>query len=65
MKAVTIIALSAILLVLAWLALDDITTGHEPSFALEWAAVGVCAAWFLVLALGLRRARDGALRHGR
>ena len=63
MKALAVIALSVLLLGLAWLALDDITTGREPSFALEWAAVGVCAVWFLVLAaVGLRRAHNGAGR---
>jgi len=38
---------------LDWLALDDITTGHEPSFVAEWAFVlaSVPALW----ALGISR----------
>lgn len=35
--------------VLALLALDDITTGVEPSFLTEWTMVAVASIWFLVV----------------
>jgi hypothetical protein len=42
------------LLVLA--ALDDITTGVEPSFLLEWLMVAFASGWFLAVgALTLKR----------
>ena len=34
---------------LALLALDDITTGVEPGFLMEWTMVAVASAWFLVI----------------
>jgi hypothetical protein len=37
---------SVVLGLLAWLALDDITTGSEPNHLLEWAMVGVTTLWF-------------------
>jgi hypothetical protein len=49
MKRVTVLSTSILLLVLAWLALDDITTGGEPSHTLEWAMVAVTAIWFSVI----------------
>ena len=41
---------SLILLGLAWLALDDITTGNQPHFVVEWTMVAAAAAWFVALA---------------
>ena len=38
--------------VLALLALDDITTGVEPSLLMEWAMVAFASVWFL--AVGVR-----------
>ena len=61
-----ILAVSVALAALAWLALDDLTTGREPSYALELVAVGACALWFAVLAAsGLRRRRVRRLLDGR
>ena len=37
---------------LALLALDDITTGVEPSFVMEWLMVAFVTVWFL--AVGVR-----------
>ena len=34
---------------LALLALDDITTGVEPSFLMEWTMVAVASVWFLAV----------------
>lgn len=50
MSRVTIVIVSATLGLLALLALDDITTGSEPSFALEWLVVAATALWFAGLA---------------
>jgi hypothetical protein len=50
MKRAAIVGVSILLLVLAWLALDDIITGQEPSHALEWAMVAVTVIWFSALA---------------
>ena len=55
MKKVAVTAVSLALLVLSWLALDDITTGSEPSHALEWAMVVVTVVWFTGLAVVRRR----------
>ena len=33
----------------ALLALDDITTGVEPSFLMEWAVVAFASIWFLAV----------------
>ena len=33
----------------ALLALDDITTGVEPSFLMEWTMVAVASVWFLAV----------------
>jgi hypothetical protein len=48
---------SLAVLALCWLALDDITTGRQPSFYLEWAMVAVGALWFGGLALARWRSR--------
>lgn len=50
-----IIVISLLLLVLSWLALDDITTGSEPSNGLEWAVLVVTVVWFAGLAAARRR----------
>ena len=44
-----------VVVVLAVLALDDITTDSARSFSLERAALAGCAVWFLVIAWRLRR----------
>ena len=41
-----VVLVSVALAVLCLLALDDITTGSEPSHALEWTMVAVTAVWF-------------------
>lgn len=48
---------TAAVLVLAWLALDDITTGSQPTFRLEWAMVGLAVVWLLVLGFMTARRR--------
>lgn len=44
---VTVIAVSCVVALLALAAADDITTGSEPSHALEWIFLAFAAAWFL------------------
>ena len=44
---VAVVAVSCLVAGLALAALDDITTGVEPDFALEWAFVSLAAAWFV------------------
>ena len=44
---VTVIAVSCVVALLAFAAADDITTGSEPSLALEWIFLAFAAAWFL------------------
>lgn len=49
---------------LAFLALDDVTTGVEPSLSGEWAAVAAAVVWFLAVgsrAWKRRRSRCVAL----
>ncbi len=53
-KKTILVLVSVGLAALAYAALDDITTGSEPSFVLEWSIVGVAAVWFSVLAGGSR-----------
>jgi len=55
MKKAVVFAVSLALVTLAWLALDDITTGSEPSHALEWAMVASTVVWFAGLAVVRRR----------
>ncbi len=50
-----------ILLAVAWLALDDITTGTQSSFALEWTVVGVASLAVLLVAAALARRGDHLL----
>ena len=42
--------ITCLVALLVLLALDDITTGVEPSFLLEWAMVAVASVWFLAVA---------------
>lgn len=51
MKKTAIWITSVVLLALCWLALDDITTGSEPSFLMEWLMVAGTALWFGILAV--------------
>lgn len=48
-----VVTLAALLLSFA--AFDDITTGHETDFTLEYAALLVCAGWLLVVTFRLIR----------
>ena len=49
---------TVVLLLLAWAALDDITTGSESSLVAEYIAVVVASVWLLGLSLtGFRRRR--------
>ena len=50
-----VILVSLLLVVLSWLALDDITTGSERSHALEWGMVVATMVWFATLAIVRRR----------
>lgn len=50
-----VILISVLFLGLDWLALDDITTGHEPDFYLEYAMLALSAAWFAAVAVLWRR----------
>ncbi len=52
-----VVLVSILLGVLCLLALDDITTGREPSFVLEWVIVALTGLWFAGLAW--RRHRRG------
>ena len=49
MKRFRTITISIILLVLCYAALDDITTGDEPSHVLEWMFVSLTIVWFVGL----------------
>ncbi|MDH3253514.1 MAG: hypothetical protein OEM62_00855 [Acidobacteriota bacterium] len=55
MKRLVIVIVSLALLASTWAALDDITTGHEPSFALEWTMVAVTGCWFAGLVVFRRQ----------
>jgi hypothetical protein len=57
MNRVLMWSATAAVLVLAWLALDDITTGSQPTFRLEWAMVGLAVVWMLVLGFVTMRRR--------
>ncbi len=50
-------AVSIAVLVLCWLALDDITTSRQPGYTLEYAMLAAGAAWFAGLAVARRRRR--------
>ena len=49
MRRATIFTISVILLVLCYAALDDITTGNQPHYVLEWIFVSLTVAWFVGL----------------
>ena len=55
LKTLFLFVVTIVLLVLCWLALDDITTGTEPSKKLEWATVGLTVVWLAALGAMLRR----------
>ena len=46
MKRALIVAISVALLLLCWAALDDITTGNQPDYVLEWMCVWLTVVWF-------------------
>jgi hypothetical protein len=54
-------AVSVAALLLSFAAFDDITTGHETDFTLEYGALLVCAGWLLFMTLRLMRASHRAL----
>ena len=60
MKRTLTIIISIVLLVLCYAALDDITTGDEPSHVLEWMFVSLTVVWFagLVVVNLIRRGRN-------
>ena len=49
MKRFLAFTISIILLVLCYAALDDITTGNQPHYVLEWMFVSLTVAWFVGL----------------
>lgn len=55
LKSFVLAVVTIVLVALCWLALDDITTGAQPSFRLEWAMVGLTVAWLAALGAMLRR----------
>ncbi len=50
-----VVLISAAMLVLSFAALDDITTGTEPNFYLEYAMLFATGLWFLMLLVPLLR----------
>ena len=48
---------TGVAIILALLALDDITTDNDVSFALEWAMVAGCGAWLAYMLLRMLRRR--------
>jgi len=60
MKRAAIFTISIALLLLSWAALDDITTGTEPSLVLEWIVVSLTFAWFAApITARIRRPTQG------
>ncbi|MCP4203037.1 MAG: hypothetical protein GY769_14030 [bacterium] len=55
MRKIVLYLISISVLALTYAALDDITTGREPSLVLEWLMVGAAAIWFSALAAGALR----------
>lgn len=51
------IAVSCVVGLLALAAADDVTTGSEPGFLLEWLFLGLAAVWFLAFGAWARRQR--------
>ena len=60
---ILVVLVSILFLALDWLALDDITTGSEPSFYMEYAVLAVSAFWFASLPLLWRRLKP-AIQEG-
>ncbi len=58
MKTGLLVFISLVALALAWAALDDITTGSEPSFGLEWTMVGAAILWLAFVVAIWRRHRN-------
>ena len=58
MKRTLTIIISIVLLVLCYAALDDITTGDEPSHTLEWMFVSLTVTWFVGLVV-IKLTRSG------
>jgi hypothetical protein len=58
-----VITLAAV--VVAMLALEDITTDNATTFVAEWSALAVCAIWFAAEALRVWRSRRTAGASGR
>lgn len=54
-------AVTIVLVVLAWLALDDITTDNSTGFKPEYRLLAACAAWCLFLAYDLLKQGHGRL----
>ena len=48
-------ALTILVAALDWAALDDITTGHEPSFWMEWSFLALSAPLLFILWRTARR----------
>jgi len=57
MRRAIIILISIAVAFAMYAALDDITTGTEPSYVLEWCAVAVGVLWFAVLAILIARTK--------
>jgi hypothetical protein len=55
MKKILSLALIAILLILSLLALDDITTGNEPNYYLEYAFLAVSIIIIFIIVFRLKR----------
>ena len=58
MKRFLTFTISIILLVLCYAALDDITTGDQPSHVLEWMFVWLTVVWFVGLLVARIARRD-------
>ena len=46
-------AVSLVVLVFSWLALDDITTDNATTFIVEYSLLVICGAWFAAVAIWL------------
>ena len=60
MKRVLAVVGVFVILALDWLALDDITTGHQPNFYAEWTflLLSLPALWALCVVARKRRAQQ-------
>ncbi len=56
------VAVSLAVLVLCWLALDDITTSRQPDYHLEYAMLAGGVAWFAGLTATWWHRRSGGSR---